>query len=242
MLQYTKHLCCFAMARKSSTSRAKRKTKKKQPEGPAIRPEIMGTLLLILAGMTLLSLFTPNPGPLAFSWLEILRFTIGWGSYIFWIILISLAIWFFRAFSTENEDERWEKPVGTFLLLAVLLVTFHLISPGDGLEEPGGGGVIGWVLGEMLRSTLGTAGVVVVLVGLVPIIFIMISGLSLRQLYQAIRDSYYRFQDWRHFRQLTINQHGCPQEAALEKIVPTFFRVFKTVPVYTFSIEQICYV
>jgi S-DNA-T family DNA segregation ATPase FtsK/SpoIIIE len=194
------------MARKSTTSRSRRKTKKKQPQGPAIRPEIVGTALLILAGLTLLSLFTPNPGPLAFSWLEILRFTIGWGSYVFWIILISLAIWFFRAYSTENEDERWEKPVGTFMLLAALLVAFHLANPGDGLEEPGGGGVIGWVLAEMLRSALGTAGVVVVLVGLVPIIIIMISGLSLRQLAQESRDLYYRFQDWRHFRQLTINQ------------------------------------
>ncbi len=193
------------MARRKTTTRPRRTTKKKQ-EGPAIRPEFVGTGLLILAGITLLSLFTPNPGSLAAGWLEALRFLIGWGRYVFWIILTSLAIWFFKSFSAENEDEKWEKPVGTFLFLGLLLVGFHLIKPGDGFIEPGGGGAIGWMLGELLRSALGTAGTVVLLIGLVPIILILISGLSLRQIFQISRDLYYRFQDWRHFRQLTINQ------------------------------------
>lgn len=194
------------MNKKSTSPRTRRgATKYQQTEGPTLRPEIIGTILLILAGITLLTLFTPNPGTLAASWIEVLRFMIGWGRYVFWIILTSLAVWFFRAYTTETEDERWEKPIGAFLFLGLLLVAFHLISPGDGLIEPGGGGVIGWVLGELLRSALGTAGTVVVLLGLLPIIIILVSGLSLRQLFQITRDLYYRFQDYRHFRQLTIN-------------------------------------
>jgi S-DNA-T family DNA segregation ATPase FtsK/SpoIIIE len=35
---------------------------------------------------------------------------------------------------------------------------------------------------------------------------VLISGLSLRELAVLIRDLYYRFQDWRHFRKLPINQ------------------------------------
>ncbi len=206
MLQYIKHLCCFAMTKRKTTTRARRTTKKKQQGGPAIRPEFIGTLLLILAGVTLLGLFTPNPGFFVAPWLEFLRYLIGWGLFVFWFVLASLAVWFFRAYSTENEDEKWEKPVGTFLLLGMLLTTFHLIYPGNGLVDPGGGGAIGLVLGEMLRVALGTAGTVVLLIGLVPIVIILISGLSLRQLFQMTRDLYYRFQDYRHFRQLTINQ------------------------------------
>lgn len=166
----------------------------------------MGTILLIMAGITLLSLITPNTGTFVTIWLEFLWYLIGSGTYIFWLVLGILSVWFFRAYSTENEDEKWEKPVGTFLLLGMILVALHLVEPGDGLLEPGGGGAIGLILGELLRSALGTAGTVVLLVGMVPFVLILISGLSLRQLYQMIRDLYYRFQDWRHFRELTINQ------------------------------------
>jgi len=192
--------------RKTTTTRSRRTTKKTQPEGPALRPEFVGTGLLVLAGITLLTLISPTQSPLLASWIEILQFLIGWGRFVFWLILTLLAVWFFRAFSTEDEDEKWEKPIGTFLLLGMLLVAFHLINPGDGLIEPGGGGAIGLVLGELLRSALGTAGTVVVLIGSIPILIILISGLSLRQMFQLTRDLYYRFQDWRHFRQLTINQ------------------------------------
>jgi S-DNA-T family DNA segregation ATPase FtsK/SpoIIIE len=195
------------MAKKATTPRARRTTTKvKPPEGPTIRPEFVGTILLILAGIILLSLFTPNLGFFGAGLLGLLEVFIGWGLYIFWAILISLAIWFFKAYSAEDQDEKWEKPLGTFLLLGMLLVAFNLIRPGDGLAEPGGGGVIGWILGEMLRSALGTAGTLVLLVGLIPIIFIMVGGVSFRELFQIMRDLYYRFQDWRHFRQLTINQ------------------------------------
>jgi S-DNA-T family DNA segregation ATPase FtsK/SpoIIIE len=190
------------MARKAT----RRKTKRKQPAGPAIRPEIIGTLLLILAGITLLSLLTPHPGFFMEAWLGLLSLLIGWGQYIFWIPLTVLAIWFFKAFSTEDSDEKWEKPVGTILTLGVLLAVFHLIKPGETIDQPGGGGLIGWVLAETLRSALGTAGTIVTLIGLVPIIVILISGLSFRELIQMTRDLYYRFQDWRHFRQLPINQ------------------------------------
>jgi S-DNA-T family DNA segregation ATPase FtsK/SpoIIIE len=166
----------------------------------------MGTFLLILAGITLLSLFTPNQSAIIASWLDLLRVLIGWGRYVFWLALVLLAFWFFKRYSTEDQDEKWEKPVGTLLILGLLLAVFHLIEPGDGLVEAGGGGLIGWALGEMFLSALGLAGTIVLIIGLIPLVIILISGLSLRELYGIIRDLYYRFQDWRHFRELTINQ------------------------------------
>ncbi len=190
------------MARKKST----RRTTKKKQEGPLIPPEVTGTLLFIVSGITLLSLFTPNRGDLVAAWLRFLYFLMGWGQYIVWLPLFLLAVWFFRRYGAEDDDEKWEKPVGTFMFLGLLLVVFHLIQPGQDFTEPGGGGIIGWVLGSMLRSALGMAGTIVLLVGLFPLALVLISGLSLRELFQMIRDLYYRFQDWRHFRQLTINQ------------------------------------
>jgi S-DNA-T family DNA segregation ATPase FtsK/SpoIIIE len=191
---------------KKTTGKRTTKSKKQTAEGINLRPEFIGVLLLILAGLTVLSLITPNRGWAVSVWLATLGLLIGWGRYIFWLVLGMLAVWFFKSYSQEDSDEKWEKPVGTFLLLGELLVTFNLIAPGKSLEEPGAGGIIGWLLGEMLRSTLGAAGTVVVLLGVLPLILIMVSGLSFRELMQMIRDQYYRYQDWRHFRQLPINQ------------------------------------
>jgi S-DNA-T family DNA segregation ATPase FtsK/SpoIIIE len=193
------------MAKKATIRRPATTAKKSQSKGSGIRPEVAGVGLLILAGLTLLSLFTPNRSPLVASWLDFLRFLIGWGQYVVWLPLLLLAIWFFRRYGAEDADEKWEKPVGTFLLLGLLLVSFHFIRPGNGLTEIGGGGAIGWVLGELLRAGLGTAGALVMMGGLLPLALILISGLSLRELSHMLRDWYYRFQDWRHFRQLNIN-------------------------------------
>jgi hypothetical protein len=170
------------MAKRGTTR--KTTTKKKQPEGPTIRPEVVGVGLLILAGITMLGLITPNRSPIIGSWLEFLDFLIGWGQYVVWLPLFLLAVWFFKRYGAEDDDEKWEKPIGTFLFLGLLLIAFHLVEPGEGLVEPGGGGVIGMVLGELLRSTLGTAGAIILMVGFLPLIIILISGLSLRELYQ----------------------------------------------------------
>ncbi|MCK6625776.1 MAG: DNA translocase FtsK [Anaerolineae bacterium] len=193
------------MTKKATIRRPTTTPKKGKPQGPAIRPEVAGVGLLILAGITLLSLFTPNRSSLIAGWLNFLGLLIGWGQYVVWLPLTLLAIWFFQRYGAEDSQEKWEKPVGTFLLLGLLLVVFHFIEPGLSPEEFGGGGAIGWILGELLRSALGTAGTLVLLGGLFPLALILISGLSLKELWQMLRDWYYRFQDWRHFRQLNIN-------------------------------------
>ena len=170
------------------------------------------------------------------TWLEFLRVLVGWGRYVIWLALGLLAVWFFKRYSVEDQDEKWEKPIGTFLLLGVLLVAFHLISPGYGLEKPGGGGLIGWVLGELLRSALGTLGTVVLLGGLIPLVIILVSGLSLRELFNIMRDLYYRFQDWRHFRQLTINQPAprlqspMPKPRLIERMLPAAVKGSSSAP------------
>lgn len=191
---------------KKATPRKKTATPVNKPARLTIPPEVVGTILLILAGITLFSLVTPNQSSLIAGWLNFLWLLLGWGQYVVWLPLVLLAIWFFRRYGAEDPDEKWEKPVGTFMLLGLLLIVFHLIKPGDGMVEVGGGGLIGWMLGQLLRSALGTMGTVVVLAGLFPLALILTSGLSLRELYRMLRDWYYRFQDWRHFRQLTINQ------------------------------------
>lgn len=188
----------------------RKSTKKQKKQEPSFPPELAGTVLLLLAGLTLVSLFTPNQGSVTSAWFDFLRLLIGWGRYVVWIVLGMLALWFFQRYEQENQDEKWEKPVGTLLVLMMLLTTFYLIDPGIDVVEPGGGGLIGWVLGQLLESALGRLGTIVSLIALIPLVVIMISGLSLRQIYTMGWDLWYRYQDWRHFRQLRINQPSRP--------------------------------
>ena len=209
------------MAKRVTRSRSR--TTKKKEEGLSIRPEFIGTILLLMAGVTLLSLFAPNQSALMAGWLNFLWTLVGWGQYVIWLPLFVLALWFFKGFSEENKAEQWEKPLGTFILLGLLLIMLHLIQPGDGLLELGAGGIIGWALGELLLSALGMAGTVVVLVAFIPLTIILISGLSLGDFYRMLRDLYYRFQDWRHFRQLTINQPPVQPQPPLPEPKTRFF-------------------
>ena len=124
------------MARKATT-RSRRKATAKKEQGLSIRPEFIGTVLLLMAGITLLSLFAPNQSALMAGWLDFLQVLIGWGGYIIWFPLFLLALWLFRGYDEENRTEQWEKPIGTIILLLLVLVLFHLIEPGDGLLEPG---------------------------------------------------------------------------------------------------------
>ena len=96
-------------------------------------------------------------------------------------------IWFLRRFSGEDAHERWEKPLGAAVLFLWLLVIFELIRPAPTVfrgEWVSAGGVVGWGVAELLRTGLGTAGSVVLLVGLALLSLVLISGSSLAELYR----------------------------------------------------------
>ncbi|HEY84799.1 MAG TPA: DNA translocase FtsK [Chloroflexi bacterium] len=63
---------------------------------------------------------------------------------------------------------------------------------------------------QLLESALGAPGALLLLFFLFILAIIFISGLSLKELTGLIRDLYFKFQDWRHFRKLPINP--APQE------------------------------
>jgi S-DNA-T family DNA segregation ATPase FtsK/SpoIIIE len=188
----------------------RRTTRSKQPEVSfKVRPEVIGLGLLALSLLTLLSLLSISRGSFTEAWIDLLVRLVGWGRYIIWLIFGSLGVWFIRRFGAEDQDEKWEKPIGAVLILLVLLTFFDFISPGDdpiSTGKIGGGGIIGWVLRQLLTSALDNVGAVVVLFFLFVLSIVLISGLSLRELAVLIKDLYYRFQDWRHFRKLPINQ------------------------------------
>ncbi len=189
----------------------KRRSTRKKSSAPSIsvRPEVVGLVLMALALLTLLSLLSASRGTFTAAWINFLQILFGWGLYLVWIILGVLGFWFIRRFGAEDTDEKWEKPIGSVLILLVLVTVFDFFSPGDdplATETIGGGGVVGWIFHQLLASALDDIGALVVLFFVLIFSIILVSGLSLRELAMLLRDWYYRFQDWRHFRKLPINQ------------------------------------
>jgi S-DNA-T family DNA segregation ATPase FtsK/SpoIIIE len=188
---------------------AKRSSKKQEPT-PAIRPEAIGLVLLALALLTTLSLLSISRGTFTEGWLRLLRGLIGWGMYMAPVAMAALGVWMLRRFATEEPQEKWEKPLGALLLFLVLLTVFHLIKPGAGLddfEEPGGGGLVGWMAGELLISAVGVAGSVVIILALTTLGLILISGLSLTELVEMTRNAQDEISDWRRRRALATLNH-----------------------------------
>ncbi len=210
-----------------------KRSSKKQKATPAIRPELFGLILLALALLTGLSLLSVSRGTLTEGWLRLLRGLIGWGIYLAPLSLALMGVWLLRYFATEDPQEKWEKPVGTFLLFAMLLAIFHLITPGAGLDdfdEPGGGGLLGWAVGELLVAAVGVAGSIVIIIALVIVSFILISGLSLAEIVEMGRNAQDRISDWRRRRALATinhqpvlplpNDHSQPS-GLLQRILPS---------------------
>jgi S-DNA-T family DNA segregation ATPase FtsK/SpoIIIE len=188
---------------------AKRSSKKQQPT-PTFRPEIIGLVLLALALLTTLSLLSISRGAFTEGWLRLLSELIGWGMYLAPVAMAALGVWLLRRFATEEPQEKWEKPVGALLLFLVLLMIFHLIKPGAGFEdfeEPGGGGLVGWMAGELLISAVGVPGSVVIIMALTTLGLVLISGLSLAELMNMVRNAQDEISDWRRRRALATLNH-----------------------------------
>lgn len=160
----------------------RRTSGKKRTAQRSKKPEIAGVILLILALLTTLSLFSVSHGPITQRWLFLLSQLVGWGMYLVPLIMAALGIWLLRRFAVDQAEERGEKLVGGLLLFFVLLAIFQLIEPRRELaaeEQPGGGGVLGWALGTLLTNGLGSVGAIMVLSAILLVCLIMLSDLSL---------------------------------------------------------------
>jgi len=217
---------------------AKRKParRKKSPDNASftMRPEVIGLILMALALLTVLSLLSGNRGAFTTVWLNVLETLFGWGLYIVWLFLAVLGFWFIKRYGAEDADEKWEKPVGSVLILLTLITVFDFITPGNDpllTDNVGGGGIVGWLLHRLLTSALDDLGTLVVLFFVLVFSIILVSGLSLRELGALIRDGYYRFQDWRHFRKLPINPPDMlPQNEPAKTSILERFKSYRTSP------------
>lgn len=165
--------------RRSNRRASKSKSKGKRWSLPAIHLsldqwlDILGYVLLALAGFTILSFLSANRGLIPGWWLGLLRQVFGWGAYLMPALVGVVGLWLIlRDFGDRLPRVTPLQAVGALLGYLALLVTLHLLSAlvlfrGDirAIAEAGhGGGHVGAALSVMLLEGLGGVGLVVALV------------------------------------------------------------------------------
>ena len=163
------------MARRT-TKKSKKHTKKstrtssRQPILSGLSPQrkvdIFGIVLVLISLLTIVSLFTKSTGSITGWWVLNLGKLIGWGVYVFPLILLCLSIWIFLRNNEKVPSITFERVIGIILLFVNLTVWFHLILDGDYPEAKmgTGGGYLGAVIKLFLVQALGKPGSAIVLI------------------------------------------------------------------------------
>lgn len=156
--------------------------------------DLIGLLLVGLSLFTFVGLFSSSRGVVTAAWLDVLRWTFGWGMYLAVITLAACGLWLIaRTFGIQPPRVEIERVVGIVLLFLAMLVVFHATlgveTFADGIREARqgrGGGAIGAAILAILMGALGAAGTVVALAAWLLIGLIFAVGLSVPELFSLL--------------------------------------------------------
>ncbi|MFQ5592662.1 MAG: DNA translocase FtsK 4TM domain-containing protein [Anaerolineae bacterium] len=182
---------------------ARRKSKKQRGNlfnlAPARQREIVGLLLIAVAGVTVLSLVSANQGTVTETWLQVLRRLFGWGFFLVPLSLGAIGFWMVLDSLDEESKVGWERLLGGVLLFLAAIGLFHLflsiLLPDDPralAEAHRGGGLIGYGLSRALLLSVGPLGALVVLLAVLAIGLIMLFSLSLAELGAIVAGLWHR--------------------------------------------------
>jgi S-DNA-T family DNA segregation ATPase FtsK/SpoIIIE len=196
--------------------------------GNPLRPELIGSLFLLIALLTLLSLIPLERGSLMEGWIQLLEMGVGWGVWLMPIGFGAVGLWLiFVGLGRELSIER-EKPWGALLLFVFGLALLHLIAGGENpqalADEGGGGGYLGYGLSRLLTSALGTPATVLVLVTLSIISLMMLLGMSLGEMWTTLVGAFRRLADQVRLQFLKVSSpekgQRIPAQPAAEPPLP----------------------
>lgn len=166
---------------------------------PARKREIVGLVLIAIAGVTTLSVLSANQGAMTETWLRVLRQLFGWGFLLFPLGLGAIGFWMVLDSLDEASDVGWERPLGGVLIFLVIISLLHLLpsvmTSQDSralVESAGGGGLVGYSISRALLVSVGPIGAFVVVLSLLAIGLIMLLSLSLAELGAISADAWSR--------------------------------------------------
>ncbi|MCC7355866.1 MAG: DNA translocase FtsK, partial [Anaerolineae bacterium] len=169
---------------------AKRGSKRSRSRGinwrAALRADAAGVALLLLGGVTLLSLASPVRGSLTAAWLQTLRVGVGIGVWLVPLWMAAGGLWLILRASNHPPRIGWRRPVGVALLNLVFLGVAHLmVGISDPLQDAlngRGGGLLGYALSESLWSGIGPAAAIPILLILALLGLFLLTNLSLGEI------------------------------------------------------------
>ena len=135
--------------------------------------DIVGYVLLAVAGITLLSFLSASHGVIPGWWVGRLRQAFGWGAYPLPLLVGAGGIWLvLRDFRDRLPRANLQQIVGMQLGYLALLTTLHSVDAG---------GQLGAAMGEWLRQGVGGIGLFVVLVTWWLIVVLLASGVTIEE-------------------------------------------------------------
>jgi len=121
--------------------------------------EILGLLVLALAVITILGLFSITSGVLSDWWTRLLRRVFGWGAYLVAVGLAAVGISLLLSNLGQGPKAGWKTIIGLEVIFVAGLALVHLLSfsqdPLRLAESGGGGGFVGWAISNLLIGALG---------------------------------------------------------------------------------------
>ncbi len=201
-------------AASSKQSASRRRFSWSWPElklGAALRRDIIAVALVVLALLTLWSLFGGRGGLLGL-WGEALRRAFGWAAILVPLALLAWTVDAFRQDPVAPFGPRRRHVLGTALLFVAILGLLHLPAP-DLLawgREGKGGGSLGYLVASPLVALLRVPGAALVMLGLATVALVVTLNTDLRSLGRELKGA--SGKGWRALRRSGAAAKGAIEE------------------------------
>lgn len=165
--------------------------KKGKKQVKIFRLDIAGGILILLGFFTLFSLLPSQKGALTGEWLRFLSLAFGWGIFLSPILMVATGVLLLLYKTGKvSKGEIFRLSAGWAMFIFFLATLHSLLAPHDprGLAGEGkGGGLLGWVVLEMMRTALGTAGALVFILLFFTISLFIALGLPPSRVVESLR-------------------------------------------------------
>jgi S-DNA-T family DNA segregation ATPase FtsK/SpoIIIE len=156
---------------------------------------IVGVIMILIGGATLLFGFSPVRGGTSEWWIGELQRSFGWGYYFAPIMLILVGGYLVaKQFGDRLPILRPAKIIGVMIGYVCALMTLHVIGgmlndvDGATLANAAlGGGSVGWAFLRLLQGVGGTAGAPLILIVIWLGVFLLLSGRSIGEIVEDIK-------------------------------------------------------
>lgn len=167
-------------------SRSKPKPNPSPTLGQVMRGEAVGSIFVLLAFLTLLSLISPTRGQLTTALIDGLRAVFGIGAWLVPFLVGGLGVWLaLRGMLAERSRLAAWRAVGALgLFLAIegaAQIMVGVADPWAPETAARGGGLVGWLLGQGLIVTLGLPAALATLFILAAVSLVALWGLTLEE-------------------------------------------------------------